>query len=319
MKLRQIVKIEEIENTEDYIIYIDTDSCYFSSKQIIDAAGITTYKNKKQVTIELCKEFEFRINEFYDIMCPRLFNTNEHCIRIASDVIAVRAVWLAKKAYAMLKVYDMELSKDLDTTKDGGKLDVKGLGTVRSSFPEIFRTFMSEILIKILTDISEKELSARINEFERQIINTSLDEIAKSSSVKEIDKWMKVKKRLPFGELAKHKNKVGKNLGCPAHVKSAIHYNDFLEYFKLTDKFERIRDGEKAKWVYLKMNPFRLDGLSFKGFDDPPEILEYIQKYADKPRIFESEMKKKLENFYKALKWKYPTGNEEIVNQFFDF
>jgi hypothetical protein len=169
----------------------------------------------------------------------------------------------------------------------------------------------------LLRDLSESELSDKIIKFKTDLKNVSVSEISKISSVKEITKWIPKGKRVPFGELEQIKNVNKKKLGTPAHVKGAIYYNDFLIYFNLTDKYENIRDGEKAKFIYLKTNPYNLDGLSFKGYDDPSEIIEFIEKYADKYRLFKSELQNKLENFYSALKWRFPSENEMVFRKLF--
>ena len=44
---------------------------------------------------------------------------------------------------------------------------------------------------------------------------------------------------------------------------------------------EKIRSSEKIKWVYLKPNSLNIKQIAFKGYDDPPEIMEFIQKNVD--------------------------------------
>jgi DNA polymerase elongation subunit (family B) len=139
----------------DYAVYMDTDSCYVSADPIARSLGhdVKDPVFMKQFTIQTATDTATAINSFYDVMMPRLFFTKAHRIKIAEDVIAKSAIWLAKKRYAMLKVYDMELKKDLDS-----KLDAKGIDIVRSSFPIKFKTVMEEMIMKILNDKDNKEL-----------------------------------------------------------------------------------------------------------------------------------------------------------------
>ena len=62
--------------------------------------------------------------------------------------------------------------------------------------------------------------------------------------------------------------------GAPVHVKAAIAYNDLLKVYGVGDKFVPIKNYEKIKWVYLKANPLNLESMAFKGYDDPPQIIE---------------------------------------------
>jgi hypothetical protein len=68
--------------------------------------------------------------------------------------------------------------------------------------------------------------------------------------------------------------------------------------------------------VYLKDNPYRLDCIGFYGVDDPPEIMEFIEKYVDKEKTFDSTFLNKLQGVYDDLKWSFPSLNE-YANKFF--
>ena len=102
--------------------------------------------------------------------------------------------------------------------------------------------------------------------------------IAKNSAVKEISKYIPKKKdnRAMFQF----------NSGTPAHVKAAIAHNQLIAHFNI-QKCEPMRDGDKIKWVYLKQNPYGLDGLGFKGYEDPDEIMDLVKTYIDYDKIFE--------------------------------
>lgn len=81
-----------------------------------------------------------------------------------------------------------------------------------------------------------------------------------------------------------------------------------------------IMSGAKVKWVYLKNNPFNLEGIAFKGYEDPKQIMDFIEKYIDYNKNFESNLLKKLQAFYDALSWgTLPRGNEKKITSFFEF
>ena len=104
--------------------------------------------------------------------------------------------------------------------------------------------------------------------------------------------------------------------GTPAHVKSAINFNDMLTQLK-TD-VTAITNGEKVKWAYLKTNPYGFDTVALRGYDDPPEITEYVSMYIDRDKMFQSDLQGKIDDFYAAMNWgKLPENN--AVNKFFSF
>ena len=52
--------------------------------------------------------------------------------------------------------------------------------------------------------------------------------------------------------------------------------NNSREYDKCHRKYEKISNGSKIKWVYLKNNNLGLDTVAYKGYEDPPEIMKFI-------------------------------------------
>jgi len=70
--------------------------------------------------------------------------------------------------------------------------------------------------------------------------------------------------------------------------------------------------------AYLKENPYQIEVIGFNGYNDPPEIMDFIEKYIDRDGIFESVMKNKLESVYSDLGWGAPVFNNN-VSKFFSF
>ena len=81
-----------------------------------------------------------------------------------------------------------------------------------------------------------------------------------------------------------------------------------------------VREKEKIKWVYLKSNPYGYESMALKGYDDPEEIVDYVEKYIDYNKHFQSDLENKLLAFYGALGWgKLPAKNTKMIQKFFDF
>ena len=301
---------QKLLNTkEDYCIYIDTDSLYFSSLPIINSASTdleSSIAEIKNLTIAIARAREANLNKFYDQMATRLFFCEKHRFVIKGEAVSHTAFWVAKKRYAMLKVYDLESNIDFEKEK----LAVKGLDVVRSSFPPAFQKFMSETLDAILHKKNKETVDEMVVNFRHDMNSMEFKDVARNTSVKNISEYDS-KKEKGFQNYPK---------GCPAHVKACIAYNRWLRINKLDKKHEVIRNSDKIKWTYLKPNPLKLPTMALRGFEDPQELVEFVTKYIDYEALFENELKNKLEDFYNALNWgMLPTDVNQSASKFFSF
>lgn len=296
---------KELGTTDvDSNIYIDTDSVFFSAVPLLDFRH-PNWKSMPDSEVAvlvdgIAGEMQDYLNRFYDILSDKFFNVQKHRLEIKKEYVARAGIWIAKKRYAQWIISNNGIATD--------KLDVKGLDVKRSSFPKAFQECMATVLIDILRSKPEEEITAFILAFKKNMVNRPVDEIAKNSAVKNLSKYLP-KKRQIF-QMEK---------GAPAHVKAAILYNDCLTHFKAPYKYSPMKDGDKVKWVYLKNNPLGIDGLAFTGYDDPPEIIDFISTYTDHNRIFEAELKGKLQDFYNALDWGEVMSEQKTAEKFFSF
>lgn len=290
---------------KDYVIYIDTDSLYLDVKSLADHEKIEDIKPFAIKTIGTVAD---ELNDFYKVMMVRMFNSTDNRIKIAADVVAKSAFWVVKKRYAMLKVYNMEESKDMLD------IEIKGLDVVRSSYPKKFRDFMKGILTDILEGVPNKEVNAKIVAFKETMKDFELEDIAKNTSVRftsntESKINFDPKDRQPFNFVD----------GSTAQCKAALAYNDMLKKYELNDT-EPILHGGKIKWVYLKENPFGLSGMAFKDDGkDPKIIMDFIHRYIHRTKIWDAELEGKLLDFHTAMRWDMYSENAATIEQFFSF
>jgi DNA polymerase elongation subunit (family B) len=236
-------------------------------------------------------------------------------IKIVPDVVAKKALWVAKKRYVMLKVWDMEKNKAVkDKNGNEGKIEVKGIDTVRSSFPAAFRKFAAEILDLLLRGTKQEILDEKIMQFEETVDSHTIFDLARTSSVKYVSK-----------DGLKHYNPPNRKLfqftqGSAPQVKSALAYNDFLIVWKLDKKIEKIEHGSKVKWVYLLPNDFCIESLAMKADDtDPDEILNFITEHIDRKKIYDRELHSKFSEIYKCIGWHYPNRGSQLATKTFNF
>ena len=295
------------EKDLDSNIYIDTDSVFFSAVPLMDKR-YPNWKEQDQDTIAgyvnvIAEEMQDYLNDFYNILSKKIFNVDKdkHRLEIKKEYVAKAGLWIAKKRYAQWIISDNGVPVD--------KLDVKGLDVKRSSFPKAFQEIMSDVLISILRGQTEEEITEKVLTFKKSMTELDIKNIAKNSAVKNLTKYMPKGKRNLFS--------VGK--GTPAHVKAAIMYNDALKHFNAPFKHEPMRDGDKIKWVYLKENPLGLDGLGFFGYNDPKDVNNFLETYTDHNKIFERELRKKLQDFYDAIGWGEVISEQKTAEKFFSF
>jgi len=71
--------------------------------------------------------------------------------------------------------------------------------------------------------------------------------------------------------------------------------------------------------IILKNNPLGLETMAFKDYNDPTEILEFVESYVDRDAMFKAELENKIDDFYTALKWEKATNEVKTAKKFFAF
>jgi DNA polymerase elongation subunit (family B) len=296
--------IKNIGKEADYNVYTDTDSVFYQAAPLVKARNPEIDENDDAQMIpailQVAQEVEAHINGVYDSMSKKMFNVTNHRFDIKQETIAKGGFWVSKKRYAQWIINDNSVDCD--------KLDVKGLDVKRSSFPTYFKEVMSTVLWDILKDEDKMKLDQKILDYKDDMPNRNYIDIAKNSAVKGMSKYST--KTQVLGEFMK---------GTPAHVKAALTYNQLLKYYNTAYKYEPMKDGDKIKYVYLKNNPLGLDTVGLTGYNDPKEILDLVEEYIDYDKLWERELKNKLDDFYSAMHWESPNPNLTAIGKFFSF
>jgi DNA polymerase elongation subunit (family B) len=292
----------ELNTNIDYVIYCDTDSLFVSAIPLINHR----FKGEEMSEIlmtqrisEIATEVQKYLNNSYDYFAKKFCNLDKHRFEIKQELIAKSGLFVTKKRYG-LKIIN-------DNGKKVNKMMVKGLDTVRSSFPIAMREMLSKVLEDILMDVPKEQLDKFIINFKDSMRLMDFNKIAIPTSVKGIKKY-----RVKNSDLFK-----GYKLGTPIHVKSSLSYNDLLKYNKISKRYSPIHNGDKIRWVYLKNNPIGLETVAFKGHEDPPEILNFIRKFIHPDKIYRQALHKKIMMLYESLGWDEPTDKSKTIEKFF--
>jgi DNA polymerase elongation subunit (family B) len=287
----------------EFAFYTDTDSTFVSSLPLIEKRYPGYDETDEQFMIdktnEIASEVQSKVNTMYNQYARVFLNAMTHRFTIKQEYVAKSGLWIAKKRYAQWVIFKEGKPTD--------KMDIKGLDVVRSSFPNAFKTVMKETLWYLLKGKNKQDTSTMILDFKKSIQNASTPilDVMKNSGVKEISKYTKRRKAF-----------TGYISGTPAHVKSAINFNDMLS--QLTTDVVTIKDGEKVKWAYLVGNPYGFDTMALRGYQDPPEIVEFVEQYIDRNKQFERDLKGKLDDFFAAMNWGGLPENNNAA-KFFSF
>jgi len=293
------------ENDENLCAYVDTDSNYFNAEPLLKHL----YPNFEELTDEdkdlkleqVALKYQDIITDHYNLLAKECFNVSEHRLEMKTECVIRSAYFRANRRYAQW------ITKQEGITKE--TLDVKGLEYKKSNFPKLFGTFFKNILEDVLKGTEQDEIDTRILNFKKRILTEiPIEQLGNPTGVKTLNKYTE---RKPVGGEAFTVIKKG----APAAVRATIKYNDLLRYWKLDSKHSPIVQGDKVKWIYLKKNPYNIEALAYLDFDMPDKIREFLDKFADKEKVFDTILLNKLEGFYDDLGWSLNTN--PYVNQFF--
>ena len=294
---------KELGTNDDYVIYIDTDSIFASAVPLIEKR----YPNEKltevmmtQRIMEICSEVQDYLNKSYDYFAKKFLNIDKHVFDIKQEVVATTGLFITKKRYGLHIINDA--GRKVNT------IHVKGLDTVRSNFAVAMKELLGKVLSDVLAKVPKEKIDERISVFKRNMNSLHYDVMANPIGVKGIGKYEVKDEDSPFSKYKK---------GAPVHVKAAINYNSLLEHWYEGRKYEKIGNGNKIKWVYLKDNEFGFDTIAYKGYEDPPQILDLIKNKIDHSRMFEQAMSKKIGMFYDAMSWEAVVDKQQSIERFF--
>ena len=292
---------KELGDTKDHCIYIDTDSVFYSATPVVKKRFPNQKLNDVMMTqriLEIASEVQNYLNNSYDYFAKKFCNIDTHRFEIKQEVIAKAGLFVTKKRYGM-KIIN-------DNGRVVNKMLVKGLDTVRSSFPVAMKELLAKLLEDILMEVPKDKLDEYILNFKKSMKLMNFDKIAMPIGVRGIRKYAQVDET----------GLIISKLGTPVHVKASYAYNNFLTIQKL-NRYEKIGESQKIKWVYLKNNPYGFKVIAYKGYEDPKKLMDFIKTYIDTDKIYKQALDKKIFMFYNALNWVMPVDKKNTLERFF--
>lgn len=242
---------------KDYVIASDTDSLYVSMDGVVNQFMKGKSKLETvQLIDRICEEkLQPFIDGFYQDLCDHV-NGFEQKMQMKREAIAERGIWTGAKRYIML-VWNNE-----GVQYSEPKFKMVGIEAVRSSTSTICRDIIKQGA-RIIIDLDQEKLYKFIEDAQVKFMAAELKDIARNSSVRDVKKY-----------------KLG-DKGIPSHVSGALSYNDLIRRKDLANKYPVIKDGDRVKFVRLKMpNPTHGQWVSFPNTYLPAEL--NLEQFVDR-------------------------------------
>ncbi len=290
----------------NYCAYVDTDSNYFNAEPILKHLypDFESFDDKKKDELleNVALKYQDIITDYYDSFAKECFNADEHRLEMKTECVIRTAYFRATRRYAQYITKQEGIEKEV--------LDVKGLEFMKANFPPVLGEFFNKILEEVLKGATYQNILDQIKVFKDEIISGKipLTALGNPTRVKNINKYQGRKPGAgeiftEIVQVASTTPGVKRMNGAPAAVRASIKHNDLLKFWKLDRKHTLITDATKVKWIYMKDNPYKIESLAFLEYDIPPKIKEFLEKYADRKKIFDSILLNKLEGFFSDLEW----------------
>ena len=278
---------------ENYVVASDTDSIYVEMAPLVDK--VCKDKSTQQITDFLNKVSEQKLQIVIDDSFKRLaeyVNAYDQKMIMKREVIANKGIWVAKKRY-ILNLFDEE-----GVRYEQPKLKVMGVEAIKSSTPEICRGKIKEA-ISIIMNKSEEDLIKFVSTFKEEFKKLSPEEVSFPRTCNNVLRYT-------------DNSNIYKK-GTPIHVKGALIYNYFLHKQKLEYKYPVIKDGDKIKFLMLKLpNTFKDQVISFST-RIPYEF--NIKRYVDYDLQFQKTFTDPLRFILESIGWQLE--KEATLESFF--
>lgn len=294
-----------LKQDKDRIVLIDTDSIVINLSDFVNKyipnkstaekiAFIDKITNDKiQPYVKKCIEELAHYTNMYD-----------NKIKFARENLVDTMISVQAKKYVM----SVCNSKGINYAKP--KLKIMGLEMIKSSTPKIIRDKLKKSLDLILYSTEEKTQQF-IADFRKEYNKLSILDISFPRGVSNLWKYADNKTIYKPGVCTKENGKQI-NTGVPVHVRGSLLYNHYINKYNLNKTYELIQDGDKIKFVYMKLpNPIGEDIFAFHN--RIPKELD-LERFVDYNTMFEKTFLASIDMLLVPLNWK-----NEAQNNLFDF
>ena len=265
---------------KDYVIAIDTDSIYLTLEDLVEkVCEGKTVEQKIKYMDKVCEEiFQPFIDNTYQKLAEYM-NAYSQKMIMKREVLAEKGIWIAKKNY-VLSVHN---SEGVQFAKP--KLKVLGLAMVRSSTPSVIRDELRHS-VEVILHGDEKTVQKYIADYKATFNKFSVESVAFPRGVSGLKQYAGSPIYAPK---------------TPMAVRAALLFNHYVKKHGLEKKYQLIREGDKIKFVYLKMpNPIRENVIGFTS-ELPKEF--GLDAFVDYDTQYDKVFVEPLKTIIEPLKW----------------
>ena len=266
-----------LKTDEDYVVAIDTDSVYIRMGDLVEKFSPN---NPVKFLDKICSEHFEKVLETSYAEMSLVTGAYENRMEMGREVIADRGIWMAKKRY-ILNVHNNEGVQYAEP-----KLKMMGIEAIKSSTPQVVRDKFKEIF-RVIVEGTETDTQGYIRDFRSHFKTLPPEDVSFPRGVSNLAKW-------------KDRKTIFKK-GTPIHVRGALCYNNAIVENDINRRYESVKQGEKIKFVYLKM-PNRL-GQNVVSYPlNLPEELG-LHKFVDYDLMFDKTFLDPLIPILDAVGW----------------
>ena len=282
--------LKDLDPSNDYMIYNDTDSGYFTIAPFVEKA----FKDKPQATLTEKTDF---CNRFYEQIVDPMVQAsiddfgnecnayNTDVIGCEREIIAQSAVFTNKKKY-FARVIDSE-----GVRYSPWKMKVMGLDIIRSGTPPLVKTKLKSSLDIILDSPNADHLITWVDEVQQEFVTVPIANISKVQGVSNIDYNLQTDKGVPIG------------------ARASLVHNAYTKANGLQNEFDDIQAGDKVKMIYLQEpNPLHSNIVAYKN----DRFIELFKDYIDYDLCFDKFFLSPLEIMSTALNWDIRKTTESL-------
>ena len=267
---------------KDRVIAIDTDSVYITLDDLVKQVFPEGTDKEKIINFvdKIAEEtFEPLIEKGYQELADYV-NAYQQKMQMGREVIADKGIWTAKKRY-ILNVFDNEGVRLAEP-----KLKMMGIETAKSSTPQWVRGKLTEAF-KVVMRGTEQDMWDFVEDARKEFRSLPAEQVAFPRGVRNLAQYsdtMNIYRK-----------------STPIHVRGSLLYNHYLDKMGLNIRYEKIKEGEKIHFCYLKLpNPINENVIGFIG--ELPKEFD-LAKYVDYDMQFDKSFVEPLKAVIELINW----------------
>lgn len=278
------------DEAADHILYMDTDSIFIKFEPFVKKFCSNM---NRQETVDYLEKFVIKViqpelDKRFKVLLDKMGSINQQIFfkieKIGNILIT------SKKKY----IFDMYYDEGVRYAEP--KMKVMGIEVVRSSTPNTVKDYLKKSLLVCLRG-TESELQKNVLEIKKEFMTQDYSNIAFPRGVNGLTTYS------DSANIYKQ--------GCPMHVRASLLYNHTLKRLNLESKYPKINDGDKIKYVALKMPNYIHENVI--GFPEKLPAEFNLNKFIDYETQFQKSFLKPLEGILEAVGW---TATEKITLDF---